>query len=207
MNASALAASTAADVGFIGFDVFCGVATNSILVGPYHADPQFVKNLESSLVTWQSELPLELEGRHPGRLTGDQVSCPEPHRQRCVRAFHDRASGEAGFTSTLPATKDTGASGVAIRFASRFAVGADKSTTPSSTLKVGRAGRFVREHSLKLRKRAGEWQIASFKNVDDHDFFGLKQGLNMLLVAGVCDNRISTERTSHAAHPTHAQSG
>ena len=192
VNASALAASTAADVGFIGFDVICGVATNLILVGPYHADPQFVKNLESSLVAWQSELPLELEGRHPGSLTGDQVGCPEPHRERCVRTFHDRASGEASFTSTLPATKDTGPSAVAIGFASRFAVGADKSTAPSSTLKVGRACRFIREHSLKLRKRAGERQIVSLKNVDDHDFFRLKQGLNILLVVGVCDNRIST---------------
>ena len=63
VNASALAASTAADVGFIGFDVFSGVATNPILVGKDHAGPQFVKNLESSLVTWQSELPLNLDGR------------------------------------------------------------------------------------------------------------------------------------------------
>jgi len=200
VNASALAASTAADVGFIGFDVICGVATNLILVGPYHADPQFVKNLESSLVAWQSELPLELEGRHPGSLTGDQVGCPEPHRERCVRTFHDRASGEASFTSTLPATKDTGPSAVAIGFASRFAVGADKSTAPSSTLKVGRACRFIREHSLKLRKRAGERQIVSLKNVDDHDFFRLKQGLNILLVVGVCDNRISTERMIPCKH-------
>ena len=35
VNASALAASTTADVGFIGFDVFSGVSTNPILVGTY----------------------------------------------------------------------------------------------------------------------------------------------------------------------------
>lgn len=58
MNTSALAASTATAVGFIGFDVFSGVATNPILVGTHQADPPLVKNLESSLVTWQSELPL-----------------------------------------------------------------------------------------------------------------------------------------------------
>ena len=62
VNASALAARTAADVGFIGFDVFSGVATHPILVGTHHAGPQFVKDLESSLVTWQSELPLKLDG-------------------------------------------------------------------------------------------------------------------------------------------------
>jgi hypothetical protein len=36
VNASALAASTTADVGFIGFDVFSGVATNPILVWAHH---------------------------------------------------------------------------------------------------------------------------------------------------------------------------
>ena len=63
VNASALAANTAADVGFIGFDVFSGVAANPILVGTHHAGPQFVKDLESSLVASQSELPLTLDGR------------------------------------------------------------------------------------------------------------------------------------------------
>lgn len=50
VNASALAASTATDVGFIGFNLISGVATNPILVGMTHAGPQFVKNLESRLV-------------------------------------------------------------------------------------------------------------------------------------------------------------
>lgn len=80
VNAPALAASTTADVGFIGFDVICRVATNTVLVGTHHGGAQFVKNLESSLVTRQSELPLKLDGRHTGRLAGDQVGCPEPHR-------------------------------------------------------------------------------------------------------------------------------
>ena len=66
VNASALAARTAADVGFIGFDVFSGVATKPILVGTHHAGPQFVKDLESSLVTSQTEWPLTLDGRPAG---------------------------------------------------------------------------------------------------------------------------------------------
>ena len=70
--ASGLAASAAAAVGFIGRDVLSVVTTNPILVGAHHAGPQFVKNLESSLVTRQSELPLELGGRHSGRLAGNQ---------------------------------------------------------------------------------------------------------------------------------------
>lgn len=169
VNASALAASTTADAGFIGFDRIEGVAANPILVGAHHAGPQFVKNLESRLVTRQSELSLELDGRHAGCLAGDQAGCPEPHRERCVGVLHDGASGEASFASTFPATKNTGASGVAIGGASRFAVGTDKSIAPSGALKVGRAGRLVREQSLELWKRARERQIASFKHVDDHD--------------------------------------
>ncbi len=42
----------------------------------------------------QSELPLELNSRYAGRLTGDQVRRPEPNRERCVRALHDGAGGK-----------------------------------------------------------------------------------------------------------------
>lgn len=73
VNASALAASTAADAGFIGLDVFAGGATNPILVGTRHAGPQFVKNLESRLVARQSKLPLKLDGRHAGRVDAGRV--------------------------------------------------------------------------------------------------------------------------------------
>jgi hypothetical protein len=64
VNASTLAASATADVGFIGFDMFSGVAANPILVWTHHADAQLVKNLEGSLVARQSELPLKLNGRY-----------------------------------------------------------------------------------------------------------------------------------------------
>ena len=53
VDTSALATSTAADIGFISFDLLSWVATNSILVGSHHASPQFVKNLESSFVASQ----------------------------------------------------------------------------------------------------------------------------------------------------------
>jgi hypothetical protein len=195
VNASALAASAAADVGFIGFDVFSGVATYSILVGPYHAGPQFVKNLESSLVAWQPELPLELDGRHAGRLAGDQVGGPEPHRERCVRAFHDGASSEARVAVAMTTPTNAGAIGEAIRLSGRSAVVTNEPSVPSGALKVGRARRFVREQSLKLRKRARKRQIVSFKNVDNHGHPKLALMLNILPVAGLGDNRISTERT------------
>jgi hypothetical protein len=69
---------------------------------------------------------------------------------------------------------------------------ADESIAPSGALKVGRAGRLVREQSLELRKRARERQIVSLKYVDNHDHPRLAQMLNILPVVGGCDNRIST---------------
>ena len=168
MNASALAASTAADVGFIGLDVFCGVAANSILVGAHHAGPKFVKDLESRLVARQSELPLKLDGRHAGRLAGDQIGCPEPHAERCMGAFHDGSRSEARVTATFPATQYTRASGNVPRLAWCPAVLADESIAPSGTLKVVRAGRFVREQSLELREGARKPQTISLKHVDNH---------------------------------------
>lgn len=195
VNASTHAASTAADVGFIGFDVFSGVATNSILVGPYHAGPQFVKNLESSLVAWQSELPLELDDRHAWRLAGDQVGRPEPHRERCVRAFHDGASSETRVAVAMMTPTNAGAIGEAIRLSGRAAVVTNEPSVPSGVLKVGRARRFVREQSLKLRKRAGKRQIVSFKHVDNHDHPKLARMLNILPVVGLEDDRISTNQT------------
>ena len=103
VNTSTLSARTAAHPGFIDLDVFSGFSADTVLVGPHHADAELVKDLESGLVTRQSELPLELDGRHAGRLTGDQVSCPEPYRERRVRALHDCAGGKAGVATAMAA--------------------------------------------------------------------------------------------------------
>lgn len=206
VNTSALAASTAADVGFIRFDLFSWVATNPILVGPHHADPQFVKNLESRFVAWQFELPLELDGRHAGRLAGDQVGCPEPHRERCVRAFHDGARSEARIAVAMTAPTNAGAVDKTVRLSGRTAVVTNEAVAPSGALKVGHAGRFVREQPLKLRKRAGERQIASLKYVDNHVHPKAAQMLSILPVAGLGDNRISIFQTC-GFHATHFSSG
>ena len=193
VNASALAASTTADVGFIGFDVFSGVAANPILVGAHHAGPQFVKNLESRLVTRQSELPLELDGRHAGRLAGDQVGRPEPHRERCVRTFHDGASREVAIVLAVATSQNGWAIGETIGIARRSATRADEPVAPSCALKVSGARRLVREEALELRQRARKRQIASLKHVNNHGRPTSAQMHNILPVVGLGDNRISTE--------------
>lgn len=192
VNASALAASTTADVGLIGFDVLSGVASNPILVRADHASAQLVENLKGRFVARQPELPLELDGRHAGRLASDQVGCPEPHRERCVRAFHDRPRSEARVAVAMTAPTNAGAIGEAIWLSECATVLTNEPIAPSGALKVGRAGHFVREQSLKLRKRARERQIVSLKHVDNHDHPKLAKTLNILPVGGLGDNRIST---------------
>jgi hypothetical protein len=192
VNASALAVSTTADVGFISFDMLSGVAANPILIGTHHADPQFVKNLESSLVTRQSELPLKLDGRHAGRLAGDQVGCPEPHRERCVRTFHDGASREVTIVLAVATSQNRWAIGETIGIAGRCATRTDEPAAPSCALKVSRARRLVREEALELRQRARKRQIASFKHIDSHGRPKVAQMFNILPVVGLGNNRIST---------------
>lgn len=192
VHTPAFAAGTSADVGFIGLDVLIGSAANSILVGSYHADAQLVKNLECGLVARESELPLKLYGRHSWRLTGDQVRCPEPDRERRVGALHDGASGEARVTTTLTTTQHAGASGDTVRLTGCPTTRTDEAIAPSHALKVRRTGFLVWKQPLKLRQRARKRQIASLKNVDCHGNPKLMRLLNILPVVGVCDNPIST---------------
>lgn len=50
VDATSFAARTTANVGFICFDDFSRLTANSVLIRPHHADAQFMKNLEGSLV-------------------------------------------------------------------------------------------------------------------------------------------------------------
>jgi hypothetical protein len=92
----------------------------------------------------------------------------------------------------MTAPTNAGAIGEAIRLSECATVVTNKPVAPSDALKIGRAGRFVREQSLKIRKRARERQIVSLKHVDNHDHLRLAQMLNILPVVGLGDNRIST---------------
>jgi hypothetical protein len=193
VDAAPLAARTTAHVGFIGLDDFFGFTTDPILIRSHHADAQLVKNLKGSFVARQSELPLELNSRYAGCLTGDQVRSPEPNRERRVRAHHDGASGEARIAVAMATPENAGAIGKAVRLTRRVAVVTDESTTPSGALKVGRARRFVREQSLEFWKRARKRQVVSLKHVDNHGCHTLELMPNILLVVVLGDNPISTE--------------
>ncbi len=66
VDAAPLAARTTTHVSFISLDNFFGITDDLILIWSNHADAQLVKNLKSSLVARQSELPLELNRRYAG---------------------------------------------------------------------------------------------------------------------------------------------
>jgi len=129
MDATPFSARASTHVGFNSFNVFAGVAADPILIRSHHADAQLVKNLKGCLVARQPELPLKLNSRYAGRLTGEQVRRPEPNRKRRVSAFHNRACRKARIAATLPTTKYARSSGDTIRLTDCTTTSADKSVS------------------------------------------------------------------------------
>ena len=78
MDAPTFAASSSPNPGFIRFNMFLRLTANLIALRAHHAGAQLVKYAEGCLIARQAKLPLKLDGRHSRRLTGDQVSRPEP---------------------------------------------------------------------------------------------------------------------------------
>ena len=192
VHACTFPACAASHIGFVGLNVFTGLPTDSVLIRSHHADAQLVKYLKGSLVARQSELSLKLNSRHARCLTGDQISRPEPNRERCVRALHNGPGGKARIAAAFAATHYAWARGDTVRFAKRATTRTDKPVDPAGAFKIGRACRLIREQALKLRQRARKRQIASLKHIDCHGSSKLAQLLNILPVVGVCDNPIST---------------
>src|SRR5208283_4556559 len=109
MHAPAFAAGPSSDPGFIHFDMFLRLAANLVALGAHHPGAQLMKDAEGRLIARQAKLPLKLDGRHSRRLTGDQVSRPEPGRQRCVAALHDGPGHQADVFATGSAAQNAGA--------------------------------------------------------------------------------------------------
>ncbi len=199
VNTTSFAPRAAANPSFIGFDDFFRLAADPVLVGTHHAGAQLVKYLKSGFVTRQAELPLELDDRDARRLACDQVGRPEPHRERCVRAFHDGASREVAVVLAVAASQNGWAIGETIGIAGHFATRTVEPVAPSCALKVSRARRLVREEALELRQRTRKRQIASIKHVDNHGRPKITQMLNILPAVGLGDNRISTVKRINEA--------
>ena len=82
-----------------------GLSTDPVLVGPHHARAELVENLKGRLVARKTKLPLKLHGGHAGRLTGDQISGPEPDVQRSVATLHHCSHRQPGVLAALAAAQ------------------------------------------------------------------------------------------------------
>ncbi len=97
----------------------------------WDARTQLVKHPERRLVTLDSELPLELKGRHPRRLRCHHVGTPEPHLRWSLRPVHDRPGRERGVTTACRASTHPRLLLGTAGFAAPVAVMADKTVRPS----------------------------------------------------------------------------
>ena len=86
----------------------------------------------------------------PGRLTGDQISGPEPDVQRSVATLHHCSHRQPGVLAALAAAQDARAVFKVERLSRRAAVRAGKAVSPAGFLQVGGAGRIIGEKSLEL---------------------------------------------------------
>src|SRR5467141_2696066 len=64
------------------------LATDAVAIGSDHAGAEFVEDLERRLVEVQAQLALELDGRDAWRMARNEVSGPEPDRQRRAGPLH-----------------------------------------------------------------------------------------------------------------------
>ena len=153
VNAATLAACPTADPAFVYLDMLVRAATDAVLVRAHHPGAQFVENLKSCLITRNTELPFELDGRHAGGMAGDQVGGPEPSGQRRVAALRDRADSQPCLTSAFAARQHARAGRNAERLASHTTVRTDEAVSPARLFEVFSAGGIIREEAPKLRRR------------------------------------------------------
>ena len=150
VNTTAFPTRSPANPGFVHLNMVLGLSTDPVLVGPHHARAELVENLKGRLVARKTKLPLKLHGGHAGRLTGDQISGPEPDVQRSVATLHHCSHRQPGVLAALAAAQVARAVFKVERLSRRAAVRAGKAVSPAGFLQVGGAGRIIGEKSLEL---------------------------------------------------------
>lgn len=124
-----------------------------------------MENLEGGFVPRETELSLELDGRHTGRLAGDEIGRPKPRAEGRVGPLHNRSNGQARLFPTFSAREDARAGGEAKGLALGIAMRADEAFAPPGAFKVVRASLVVRKELLEAWQGLGEWQIVALENV------------------------------------------
>ena len=159
----ALAARPAAHPGLIQLDRVD--ASDHVDVSAHHAGAELVEDLKGRLVAVESELALELDGRHARRERGHEVGAPEPCQQRRVAVLHDGAGREPRLPLTRLAAQDVRPGGDARGLAGRLARWADEAVGPADTLHVGGAVRVVRKELLELGETLGEGKFVGHDQI------------------------------------------
>ena len=145
MDAAAFASGPSSDPSFIHFDMLVRLAADLVVLGAHHPGAELVKDAEGRLVARQAELPLKLDGRHAGRLAGNQVSRPEPRQQWRVTALHDGPGHQAYVFAAGAAAQNARTRLKAERLAKYAAPWASEPSAPADAFKIDSAGRVVRE--------------------------------------------------------------
>ena len=188
VNTTAFPTRSPTNPGFVHLNMVLGLSTDPVLVGPHHARAELVENLKGRLVARKTKLPLKLHGGHAGRLTGDQISGPEPDVQRSVATLHHCSHRQPGVLAALAAAQDARAVFKVERLSRRAAVRAGKAVSPAGFLQVGGAGRIIGEKSLELGWRMRGWEIGAVENI--HGALPYIRFAPILALVGVGVNRI-----------------
>jgi hypothetical protein len=167
VNAPAFPSGLSSDITFVDFNVLACFASYAILIWTHHASAELVENLESRLVTGNTQLPLKLHGRHARGLASQQIGAPKPDMQRRMRTFHYRSHRQSCVAPALAASKYTGAIWKSKRIARRCTIRADKPVAPTKFLQINCTGFIVGKKPLKLRKGLGERKVIVLMNTHD----------------------------------------
>ena len=170
MDAPAFTARPAADPSLVHFNMGFRQSADPIAVRSDHTGAEFVEKPKRCLIPAQSKLPLELDGRHAGRLTGEQIRSPEPGRERHMATLHDRTDRQAGVFAAGPAPQNAGTIFKAEGVADDTTVGASEAISPPRDLKIGRTGRIVGKQPLELWQRLREGQTGVLMGIGNHLF-------------------------------------
>ena len=130
------------------------LALQGLALGGHHRPAQLLQDQPCRLVAREPELSLQLLGRDPGVMGGDQMGGPEQGAQRGAGSVHHRPGRDRGLKSAGRALPEVSA--FEHPGATPSATGADKTLWPARRREVVEAGGVSREAVLELHDRARE---------------------------------------------------